>query len=255
MKFELKRKLVLDNIYFLLKEKNMRISELEEKAEVSPGLISRMAKEGSTTKISIEFLVSVASVLGVSVDSLVNYDYRSLNKTDMQLLCFFDKLKKQTIDGLLFWIKETQRDMDNIHTYTNLETDHPLFTGVMDAFNKPVHEYVSKFSESGHATPAGSIYHTNFSGSKSIFIAPVKYNDNDNTVNYEVYFADLDYIRDEWYDSEPVCATKIEGFSVFNEILTQLYTALLQSDKHAKLSSSAWDAIDDFMNPGEQLPF
>ena len=64
----------LNNIYFLVKEKNLRIGDLEAGAGVSIGYISRLNKDDSKATPSIEFLVSIADKLDVTIDALIQYD-------------------------------------------------------------------------------------------------------------------------------------------------------------------------------------
>ena len=65
----------LTNIYYLARQKGIKIGDLEAEANVSTGYFSRLNKEDNKTVPSIETLLLVADKLGVSVDALVRRDY------------------------------------------------------------------------------------------------------------------------------------------------------------------------------------
>ena len=107
MKKEFNKKLMLDNITYLLQNTNKKVGELETEAEVSIGYISRLSKD-EKTKPSIEFVVKVANSFNVSIDTLVNINLSECSSTEMYLISFLDKLIKDTKDNKLDWDKESE---------------------------------------------------------------------------------------------------------------------------------------------------
>ena len=86
----------LNNIYFLVKEKNLKIGDLEAGAGVSIGYISRLNKDDSKATPSIEFLVSVADKLDVTIDALIQYDYTTPTASERYVMDFLDRLIQKT---------------------------------------------------------------------------------------------------------------------------------------------------------------
>lgn len=60
---------LFDNIDFLIKSENRKIGEVESKAGVSAGYISRTSKDGGS-RPGIDFIMNIAKVLHVSIDTL-----------------------------------------------------------------------------------------------------------------------------------------------------------------------------------------
>ena len=75
------KKILLENISYLLKEKEMKIGELEAAAKVSTGYISRITKE-ENSKPGIEFIMNVAEVLNVGMDTLLKVDLSAQTPTE-----------------------------------------------------------------------------------------------------------------------------------------------------------------------------
>ena len=124
---EFNKKLVLDNISFLLKEFGKKIGELETDAGVSPGYISRISKE-SNTKPGIEFIMKVADSLQTSVDTLLSADLAEMTPTERYLMSFLEKLVKDTVDDKLDWNRESADSLDRTETDINGNPNHPLLS-------------------------------------------------------------------------------------------------------------------------------
>lgn len=118
----------LENIRFLLKEKtDIKIGQIEKEASVSPGYMSRLEKDGNTSEPSMEFIVSAAKLLKISIDSLISVDFTGLTPTEQYLVNFFDKLKDDTLKDRLDWNIETASSLNRMESDMNGYVDHPLF--------------------------------------------------------------------------------------------------------------------------------
>lgn len=124
---EFNKKLMLDNISFLLKEFGKKIGELETDAGVSPGYISRISKE-SNTKPGIEFIMKVADSLNTSMNALLNVDLAEMTPTERYLLSFLEKLNKDTLDDKLDWNRESADKLNRAEIDINGNPDHPLLS-------------------------------------------------------------------------------------------------------------------------------
>ena len=59
----------LDNVYYLAKQRDIKIGVLEANANLSTGYLARLNKDDNKSVPSIEVLVSFAEMLDVSMDS------------------------------------------------------------------------------------------------------------------------------------------------------------------------------------------
>ena len=127
MKNEFNKKLMLDNIMFMLRELGKKIGELETEAGVSPGYISRTSKD-SNAKPGIDFIVRVADALNTSVDTLLSVDLAGLTPTERYLIAFIQKLKDDTISDKLDWVRESADSLNRLDCDCNGWVPHPLFS-------------------------------------------------------------------------------------------------------------------------------
>ena len=116
MSVEFNKTRVINNISFLLKEFGKKIGELETEAGVSPGYLSRTAKDAST-KPGIDFIIKAADALNVSVDTLLSTELSELTPTELYLISFLDKLKSDTLKGKLEWTIEKADALNNLPVY------------------------------------------------------------------------------------------------------------------------------------------
>ncbi|KIR03780.1 hypothetical protein P261_02595 [Lachnospiraceae bacterium TWA4] len=119
--------LCFSNIRELIKNSHVKIGQIEKEAGCQPGYMSRLDKQTNSSEPSIEFIVTAANMLGVSLDTLITLDLASMTPTERYLAQFFDKLKKDTLDDKLEWIRETADSLNNMVSDENGYIPHPLF--------------------------------------------------------------------------------------------------------------------------------
>lgn len=115
------------NIRELLKDSNVKIGQIEKEAGCQPGYMSRLDKKGNNSEPSIEFIVTAAKLLGISIDTLLLVDLTELTPTEKYLVTFFEKLKKDTLEDKLDWNIETADNLSRLEPDMNGWVDHPLF--------------------------------------------------------------------------------------------------------------------------------
>ena len=81
----------------LRKNPDVKIGQIEREAGIRLGYMSRLEKDGNTSEPSIEFIVSAAKLLKVSIDTLIAVDLTGLTSTEQYIVDFFDKLKADTL--------------------------------------------------------------------------------------------------------------------------------------------------------------
>lgn len=116
------------NIRWLLKQKpEVKIGQIEKEAGIRLGYMSRLEKEGNTSEPSIEFVVTAAKLLNVSIDTLISINLSDLTANEKYLVKVFDKLKKDTLADKLEWNTEKASNLNYIETDINGNVEHPLF--------------------------------------------------------------------------------------------------------------------------------
>ena len=109
--------LCFSNIRELLRQKpDVKIGQIEKEAGIRLGYMSRLEKEGNTSEPSMEFIVTAAKLLKVSIDTLISVDLTGLTPTEQYIISFFDKLKADTLQDRLDWNRETEFYLNSIET-------------------------------------------------------------------------------------------------------------------------------------------
>ncbi len=120
--------LCFSNIRELLKQNpDVKIGQIEKEAGIRLGYMSRLDKEGNTSEPSMEFIVTAARLLKVSIDTLISVNLVGLTPTEQYLVNFFDKLKADTLADKLDWRIESTDELNRMDTDMNGNVAHPLF--------------------------------------------------------------------------------------------------------------------------------
>lgn len=248
------KRLFISNIYQLAKERSAKIGDLEKKAGVSVGYLSRINKEDSNTVPTIDFVAGVAAALGVSVDAIINNDYSTPTPTESYILSFVDRLLTRTNADELDWKKETVADLHSVGYDEQGDPYHPLFATSCEN-NEPVVVYNSRFNNEFDII--GDSFKLSLPGADHTTVYLMCVDDPDAqdlpfaSPSYELY------IVKNW-TVQPLCNSLPVG-SLFDSCLTGLYAAVKESANHPKLASDIVSAIDAFMGNREEsddeLPF
>lgn len=120
--------LCFSNIRELLRQNSdVKIGQIEKEAGIRLGYMSRLEKEGNTAEPSMEFIVTAAKLLKVSIDTLISVDLTGLTPTEQYIVSFFDKLKSDTLKDKLDWNRETAFNLNRMESDINGCVYHPLF--------------------------------------------------------------------------------------------------------------------------------
>ena len=84
---------------YYVKNPDVKIGQIEKEAGIRLGYMSRLEKDGNTSEPSMEFVVTAAKLLKVSVDTLISVDLTGLTPTEQYITSFFDKFKGRYIKG------------------------------------------------------------------------------------------------------------------------------------------------------------
>ena len=249
MSAEFNKQLMLDNISFMLREFGKKIGELEAEAGVSPGYISRTSKDDKA-KPGIDFIVKVAEALNTSVDTLLNIDLAGLTPTERYLISFIEKLKRDTAEDKLDWVRSSADSLNRMECDMNGYVDHPLFSYerfmeegegdypdevervVFTSHAFDVHTYITGDCFSLRLKNGAILYLMDFS--KSVF----RTNDPDA------------YAREIWMYKPQVGAQYMcsnRDSSPLAALVDDLYAVVKEFSKHPKIKRGLQEAIDAFM--------
>lgn len=169
---------MIDKIYEIAKNKKLKIGDMEEKAGVSRGYLSRINKSDKSTSPSIEVLASIAQQLGVTIDYLVNDWGDGLTQTEDMVIDFVDRLKFNTTEGKQEWVCESAA----VATGENdTPSNNPLvivkecYTEEFEKFYYD-HVYQSRFYGDGDVRVDGNCYYTEINnGAYNVYLNCVGY--------------------------------------------------------------------------------
>jgi len=251
---EFNKKRMLDNISFLLKEKGKKIGELESECGVSAGYISRTAKDNSA-KPGIDFVVNAATALGVTVDTLLNYDLASLTPTERYIASFIAKLKVATNDDKLSWKKSHPEYLNNLDCDENGFVDHPLFELEPDVPGQNILHIVFCSIAFGYKTHiAEECFSLKMKDSSTLYLMAISHRDDPTKKAVELWMHKPKVGR------EYLCGTHSD--STLACLVDDLYLIVKAFSKHPQIDKRLRSVIDAFMaddfedDPlGGDLPF
>lgn len=260
--------LCFHNIRKLLKTSDVKIGQIEHEAGVRLGYMSRLGKPENTSEPSMEFVVTAAKCLGVSVDFLISARMDEMTPTEEYVLKFIGNIIKDTKEGKMCWKREGAKVLNS--TYNEYERQgrmHCLF-----AYNEDVTDgngnlymanYQSRFFPERRVEVTANSYNTELPRTNSrLYIVPcIIYKDDDcleNDACCEVYIVDN-------YEVTPICNTLLTCNAVA-EALRDLYKQIQVASSHIQINDKAKSVIDAYMNPNcgfmqipdgidEELPF
>lgn len=263
---ELNKKMLFDNISYLIKKEGIKIGELESAAGVSPGYISRTSKDGGT-KPGIDFIMKAAIALNVSIDTLLRVDMKSLTPTEQYLISFLEKLNIDTIHDKLTWNCESEEYLNyRLEADGYGRSNHPLFS--QETFLEPGEEgypnevtrivFISK-SFDVHTCIHGDCY--NLRMKNGVFLYLMNICRNVHRIGDPTAFA-----KEIWIcptgecGKQYLCSTG--DLTRISDLINELYESVSENTKHPKVNKIIRDVIDSFMRDDmeddegfEQLPF
>lgn len=238
--------ILFSNITYLMKRKNMKIGDLEKKAGVSTGYISRASKTDEA-KPGIDFIMSVADILGISVDVLLKHDLSRVTWTEEYVLSFLTKLEQETAADGLDWETEKADDLKAFALKQN-GYRHPLFEmrnrREMTASGSPVEVERYIFASRSFGTRTlitGDCFNLAMGVDKTLYVMRVADNDSYKTAT-EIWFN----VKGEQKPNRYLCST--EDAEIIADSIENLYSAISENVRHPKVDKDIMKAINAFMD-------
>ena len=247
MSFE--RSKVIENIYDLAKEKGIKIGELEQKVNVSPGYLSRLLKDDNKGTISAEQLWKISEILGTTMDLLVGYRNEGLTENEKKIIGFLDKLSFKTEKSEIAWEMLTPMIKEPSYIIA-----HPLFETVDRCTEDALGDfrfykekvYCSHFYDPEYVRIDNNCFHFLFDefSEREIYIMSVSKREKDKSVwdsgVLEIYFVVAGV------NVEPVVCSAFASDQV-NKSMNHLYLTVNEARANLQLNKSKIDAIDRFL--------
>lgn len=249
-KFDSKK--CINNIYYLIKDRNMKIGDVEKEVGVSTGYFSRLSKEDNQASPSMETLCALSELLSVSLDSLVYLDLTEMGPQDKLVSDFILKLIDKTTSGNLLWNRGDSKtvfvdiqNFDQHPLYDENEYSRPGGGGYPEPYYK--HEYNVIFREGGDIV--GEFYDVEIEDNVRVYIVKTGIPNKspfDDTILYDELSYELFMYADN--DLEGICHTDSLLGKFYEKILPQLYEAAAVSSRKSKINKKVKKIISKFMN-------
>ncbi len=249
MSVDFNKQVLFDNISFLVKERGLKIGELETAAGVSPGYISRASKEGGSTP-GIEFIVRVADELKVSVDTLLSAKMSEITPTERYIISFLEKLEKDTNADKLNWNRESAESLNRVGTI-NGEANHPLFR-YETFYEESETEYPDEVTDCRfvshifdiHCVPEGDCYNLRLKNGTRLYLMNIV--KSVHRTGDPLAHAKEVWIYDSEHGSQYLCCNR--DSSPIGFLVESLYSAVSENSKHPKIKSEFQYVINAFMD-------
>lgn len=259
------KSLCFSNIRELIKDNpDVKIGQIEKEAGIRLGYMSRLEKGDNAAEPSVEFIVTAAKLLNVSVDTLISVDLANLTSTEKYLVSFIEKLKSDTIQEKIYWNVETQFDLDRQLVDCNGESTHPLFS-LETYYRQSECEYPDEVTDNVYVSKTfgpntsinGDCYNLRLKNGSTFYLMNIvkdvhRVGDNSAFVKEAVMYVPRGRTQ--------VLATTQDDYPI-GHLLEELYSTVKDRMKHPQVNNDVMTAIDAFMkddledDPEEPLPF
>ena len=171
--------ILISNIGYLIKKNNMRLGDLERLLGISPGYISRTAKENSGKRMSIDIVWKIARIFGEDLGRIVTVRLDEIKGNTAVLLKLVDKMIRQTEDGKLEWEYCYRGDDDTF--------DGMLECGLISLEGNHTVYHPDRLNPEMKWVIAGDIYKLwgFFRGTSDLVIIPFR-RDDEHTMHYDL---------------------------------------------------------------------
>lgn len=243
--------LCFSNIRKLLHQNpNVKIGQIEKEAGIRLGYMSRLEKEDNTSEPSIEFIVTAAKLLNVSIDTLVSVDIGGLTSTELYLIKFFDKLKLDTLDDKLEWHRETAFNLNKMELDMNGMVQHPLFSEET-FYEESDSEYPNEVTRvvfnsktfGPHTYIAGDCFNLRLKNGYTLYLMNIE--KSEHKISDTTAFA-----KEAWiyipYEKTQLLITTHDKNSMA-PLLNTLYSTVKEQMEHPQISKDIKYVIDSYM--------
>ncbi len=245
------KKILCSNIRWLLERKpDLKLGQIEREAKgCQPGYLSRV-ESGKLADPSLEFVVTAAENLGVSLDVLLHEDLSRLTPTENYLLDFLKKLEKDTLSDKLDWDMQSAQKLNYLEFEelgkTNFLFDYEpegvqIYTDVV--FGRP--ELIFESMAYGWNTVInGNCYELQMNQQTYLYLMNIRKTITDKNET------DMNPVIEVWMFQEKkgcdfLCSTT--NRDVLRDAINNLYSLVEKTASHPKVRLDVRNVIDAFM--------
>ena len=240
-----KKKMLISNIDYLLRERHMTASQLEELIGVSNGYLSRLAVNDSEPGIDV--VCTIARYLHIALEELMCLNLVKRSEKEEKVITLLEKMIDDTISDKMYWDKFTAKEFMSeaknerrdkcdskkiIISYGEYYDEETNMIVKNPYYNSPVTMYSNDETLSDYVF-LGNLAHTN------IYVTIAKVTD---TVK-NVFFYDL-YITDK--DSTEIVLSTYKASEEIKEMFKSLIENIYNSIDGVYLKADIAKAIDEF---------
>lgn len=238
------KSILFRNIRKLLSSTGVKLGQIEKDAHCQPGYMSRLEKAGNTTDPTVEFVVTAAKTLDVSVDLLIHSDLGRMTDTELYILKFLNSLMTDTKTDSLYWKINNMGKYEKGGPAGSAEGD-PLFNYLVGIDLKTDSaQYRSMFSNKA-VRCAGNSYMAELkeTEAKMYIMNCVDDSAKQNEVKqfYELYIVSGNKVN-------PLLCTAQTG-ETLTRAVSQLFEAVEISATHLHINDDVRTIIDIYLNP------
>lgn len=248
--------LFIENLRELLKISGTKIGQIEKEAGCTVGYLSRLDKEGNKNDPSIEFIVTAAKMLGVSLDKLLFDKIATLTPTEEFLMGFVTQLIFDTKEDNVTWKRQTAEEVMYCNPYAanDFGINNPLMSPHYEedngnAYQDGTIEYFSRFTHNA-LRPVGNSYYVDMPDGKNTLylmkVEPEEGGKKDETI-MELYLVS------KVSGPQPICSTQQVCEEVRKKV-ENLYSEIEIAFSHVHISDETRSAIQQYMDT-MKLPF
>ncbi|MCP1110883.1 helix-turn-helix domain-containing protein [Ohessyouella blattaphilus] len=234
---------LLKNINILIKERGLKIGELETSVGVSTGYLSRLHRAETNVIPGIDFVSNIADALDVSIDALINSEFDRPNDNTMYMANFLKELISDTNQLVYDWeLSISTEATDN--AYGTGVTSELKGNKIPSDYNSEstYFNYRSRFNPGANLVFDGKHYFTEIDGMGVILLFAAE--DPKNRIGGNVFeLYSLDYYKNMLI---PICST-LDNDGVVDASLKDLYASVLARDKDLKISNDAKELIEKYL--------
>ena len=230
---------LISNIYFIAKEKGIKIGELESKAGTTPGYLSRFLKNDVKSIPNLDIIAEIANILDMPIDNLI-FDLAFYSKNISFWINTIQRIIKETREGSIDWDFQNAdiiKRMMKTDEYGRVYSNHPLFEA--REYNGEYYMcYYSRFT--GESTMNYYDIYTFDKGDNTYYLSKFVSGDSNDVVNFELYC--------EKYDGKlvKVCNSyEKKPFDELQKTMEVLYETCYFSSRFPKITEDAKEALND----------
>lgn len=247
---EFDRTKLMTNITALIKEKGMRIGELENRVGISAGYISKMTKAENESMPGIDLIYKLAQELEVSVEALVCGDFNKSNDNLLFLIRFLHSLEEDVSIHRDEWRQFA--DYNALRT----EYDFPALPMMAETLEErdAAFRYVSGFRMDAKLTVTNDNFYAFVSGIGPLVLFKLENHlPEGRKTELELYAINMGNSDEQVI---PMCSS-LDSDGEIAPYLMDLYNCLLRHSKDIQISEETRSLINGYLRSRDpsELPF